>query len=438
MNRISRIDQGSLAEELEIEIGDLLLSINNRPVVDIIDYMYLTQDDYIEVEIKKSSGEIWVLEIEKDYDESLGIEFENPILDHAKSCTNKCVFCFIDQLPKGMRPSLYFKDDDSRLSFLQGNFVTLTNLRDSDINRIIEYRISPINVSVHTTNPDLRMEMLNNRFAGAIMERLKQITEAGICVNAQIVLCPGYNDGEELTRTLTDLLALYPGVNSVAIVPIGKTRFREGLKQVPSVDVRVARDTLQRIHTFQEKARLAHHTRFAFAADEIYLKAGLPFPDDEAYEGYLQFEDGIGMIRKLTTEVSALLGSKAHSLPKERHVAIVTGVAAYETMVAISNEIMAHFEGVKITVLKIINDYFGHEITVVGLLTGEDVMKQVPKEKTYDAILLPESIFRAEELVLLDDVSLEDLTAHFDTTVCKVKVSGKDLIEHIVNGGTHE
>ena len=224
MNRIKTVDKGSIAEEIDIEVGDILLTINNQPVVDIIDYMFLTNDETIEIEIQKPDGEIWAIEIDKDYDEPLGIEFENPIIDQAKRCTNNCVFCFIDQLPKGMRDSLYFKDDDSRLSFLQGNFVTLTNLKDADIDRIIRYRISPINVSVHTTDPELRVKMLGNRFAGNILERLKLLIDGGITVNVQIVLCPGYNDGDALKRTLSDLVGFHPNLKSIAIVPIGLTK----------------------------------------------------------------------------------------------------------------------------------------------------------------------------------------------------------------------
>ena len=307
MNQIKTVEPGSIAEELEIEVGDQLISINQQPVVDIIDYMFLSNDEFVEIEIEKSNGEIWTLDIEKEYDEPIGITFENPIIDDAKRCTNNCVFCFIDQLPKGMRPSLYFKDDDSRLSFLQGNFVTLTNLKEPDIERIIRYRISPINVSVHTTDPELRKKMLGNRFAGNIMERLKKLVDGGIVVNAQIVLCPGYNDGDALDKTLTDLMTLHPNLNSVAIVPIGLTNHRQGLIQMEGFVQKNAAETINRVHAFQSKAYKKLKTRFAFLADEFYIQAILPFPEDNAYESYIQLEDGIGMIRKLTTEIEEFL-----------------------------------------------------------------------------------------------------------------------------------
>ncbi len=436
MNRIVKVDAGSIAEEMDIEVGDELLTINERPVVDIIDYMYLTQDDYIVLEIKKPSGELWAIEIEKEFDENVGLTFENPIMDCAKSCSNKCVFCFIDQLPPGMRPSLYFKDDDSRLSFLQGNFVTLTNLKEADIERIIDYRISPINVSVHTTDPTLRKKMLNNRFADQIMPRLKRLTESGITVNAQIVLCPGYNDGAALERTLGDLLALYPGLNSVAVVPIGKTKFRKGLVDVPSVSGACAKDTIARVSTFQARALQEVGTRFVFAADEFYLKACEPFPEDAAYEGYLQFEDGIGMIRRLQTQFEAALKG-AKQTPSVKRVSIVTGVSAHSAMCEMVEAFVAVYPEVAVDVHCVVNDFFGEEITVVGLLTGRDIKKTVLHDAS-EAVLLSEAVFRADDVVLLDDVTREELERHFNRPVVKVKNEGAALLSALLYGGKHE
>ena len=448
MNRIKSVDKGSIAEELEIEVGDILLTINEQPVVDIIDYMFLTNDEVIEIEIQKPDGEIWAFDIEKEYDESLGIEFENPIIDHAKRCTNSCVFCFIDQLPKGMRESLYFKDDDSRLSFLQGNFVTLTNLKDDDINRIIRYRISPINVSVHTTDPELRKKMLGNRFAGNIMERLKQLCDGGITVNAQIVLCPGYNNGEALTHTLMDLMTLAPNLNSVAIVPIGLTRHREGLIYMEAFNQETASETIQRVKAFQEVALSKLKSRFAFLADEFYIKAEVDFPSDEEYEDYIQLEDGVGMIRKLMTEVDFVLSSESTSKVKSSQMekdkrqvrsALVTGVAAAPYLEQIAQQIEVVYPYLKIDVIAIQNEFFGERITVSGLITGIDIMKQAEhlKMKSIDQILLPSSMFRAEEEVLLDDVTLTELQTFFNIPVIKVATEGHALIKQLLYGGTH-
>lgn len=436
MNLITKVAENSIASEMEIEVGDILLSINGHPVEDILDFMYLTQDDFIVLEVQKKNDEVWELEIEKDFDEPLGIDFDNPIMDSAKSCSNKCVFCFIDQLPKGMRESLYFKDDDSRLSFLQGNFVTLTNLKEKDIDRIIAYRISPINVSVHTTNPELRKTMLNNRFADQIMPRLKKLTENGIIINAQVVLCPEYNDKDELDRTLEDLITFYPDLNSVAIVPIGKTRYREGLKPVKSVDEAVASDTVSRVHAFQEHALKTIGSRFAFLADEFYIKAGQDFPPDEAYEGYLQFEDGVGMVRCMTEQLLTALKVK-QKVEDGKRVAIITGVAAYpamQKMVAYIREVYPQFI---IDVHEVVNDFFGEEITVTGLLTGQDIMKvQLHEDVAY--VLLSEAVFRANETVLLDDVTLKHLSEHFKCPVLKVENNGASFLSCLLNGGNNE
>jgi len=440
MNRIKSVDKGSIAEELEIEVGDVLLKINNQPVVDIIDYMFLTNDESIEIEIKKPDGEIWALEIEKEFDEPIGIEFDNPIIDEAKRCTNNCVFCFIDQLPKGMRESLYFKDDDSRLSFLQGNFVTLTNLKDEDINRIIRYRISPINVSVHTTDPELRIKMLGNRFAGNIMDRLKQLIDGGITVNVQIVLCPGYNDGDSLGRTLEDLIRFYPNLNSVAIVPIGLTKHRVGLIDMKGFDEESALETIKNVTDFQTKALKKLKTRFAFLADEFYIKAKQPFPPNEAYESYIQLEDGIGMIRKLTTEITDLLKKPEPGDGMQRHVAMITGTAAAPFLKEIAQQIESIYNNLTIEIVPIINDFFGENITVSGLITGQDIMKQahyLKQDASLDTILLPSAMFRANEEVLLDDVTLSDLEEHFDKPVKKIESEGKPLLWHLIYGGTN-
>lgn len=439
MNRIKSVEKDSIAEELEIEPGDILLSIDGVPIVDIIDYMFLTNDESLEMEIQKPDGEIWTFDIEKDFDEPLGLEFENPIIDHAKRCTNKCVFCFIDQLPKGLRETLYFKDDDSRLSFLQGNFVTLTNLKEMDIDRIIRYRISPINVSVHTTDPELRKRMLGNRFAGNIMERLEKLTSGGITVNAQIVLCPGYNDGDALDRTLNDLKRFHPNLNSVAIVPIGLTKHREGLLPMASFDQIKALDVIERVEAFQIEALKTLDTRFAFLADEFYIQAKLPFPADDAYESYIQLEDGIGMIRKLMTEVDDLLSKKPKKVNKRR-IAIITGVAAAPYLSEIARKIEACYPDICIKIIEIENRFFGEKITVAGLITGTDIIEQIAESDSLsdiDFALLPSAMFRADEEVLLDDVTLSELESRFGIPVFKVETEGKALMSALLDGGTH-
>lgn len=440
MNRIKTVDKGSIAEELEIEVGDILLSINDQPVVDIIDYMFLTNDETIEIEIQKPDGEIWAIEIDKDYDESLGIVFENPIIDEAKRCTNNCVFCFVDQLPKGMRESLYFKDDDSRLSFLQGNFVTLTNLKDADIDRIIRYRISPINVSVHTTDPELRVKMLGNRFAGNILERLKQLIDGGITVNVQIVLCPGYNDGDALKRTLGDLVAFHPMLNSIAIVPIGLTKHRDGLIEMHGFDEVTAKATIKIVHDFQKDALKKMKTRFAFLADEFYILAKLDFPLDETYESYIQLEDGVGMIRKLVTEIEALLAKPEKGDGIQRRVTMITGTAAAPYLEILAKRIHSVYPNIEIEIVPIVNHFFGEKITVAGLITGQDIVEQTKDLKVTgknSLVLLPSAMFRANEEVLLDDMTRLELEAHFGVAVKKVEPEGKQLMWHLLYGGTN-
>ncbi|MBQ6876489.1 MAG: DUF512 domain-containing protein, partial [Lachnospiraceae bacterium] len=299
---IKEIIPGSIAEEMEIEAGDCLISVNGETLEDIFDYQYLVEDEYIELIVKKANGEEWELEIEKDEDEDIGLIFDNGLMDDYRSCTNNCVFCFIDQMPPGMRDTLYFKDDDSRLSFLQGNYITLTNMKQKDIDRIIRFHWSPINISVQTTNPKLRCEMLKNRFAGKVLSYLKQLYEAGITMNGQIVLCPGLNDGKELEKTLIDLCEYIPMMQSVSVVPVGLTKYREGLYPLSPVDEKAAKETLSIIRSFREKIYAEHGIHFVHASDEIYLMAGEPIPAEEEYDGYPQLENGVGMLRLLMDE----------------------------------------------------------------------------------------------------------------------------------------
>lgn len=430
-NKISAVAGGSIAEELGIETGDVLNSINGIKIQDILDYKFLLANDYIEVEIEKKNGEIWELEIEKDDDEDLGIDFEKEIMDEARSCRNHCLFCFIDQLPEGMRKTLYFKDDDSRLSFLQGNFVTLTNMTDDDIDRIIRYRISPINVSVHTTNPELRIKMLHNRFAGNIYERLKKLADARIKLNCQLVLCPGYNNGQELIRTVRDLYKLYPAVENVAAVPVGVTKFRKNMNEITLYNAESAGKELDNIHDFQQKALKEIGTPFIRLADEFYVLSGKEIPRAEFYGDFDQIADGIGMIRFFRDSI--LNSLKNLKTDAEGSFTMITGVAAYKEIFWAARAIEGKNDKVKINVHRIINYFFGETITVAGLLTGQDIMKQVPVESVQDYIIMPKNMFKSGENIMLDDVTVDELENHFHKKILICDFTGEDMIQ-LING----
>lgn len=440
MNKVKSVEVGSIAEEVEIQPGDQLISVNGHKIEDIIDFMFLMAETNVVLEVEKYDGELWEIEIDKDPDEDLGITFENPIIDEAKRCSNNCVFCFIDQLPQGMRETLYFKDDDSRLSFLQGNFVTLTNMSEEKIKRIVDYKISPINVSVHTTNPDLRVKMLGNRFAGKIMDQLKNLTSHGIVVNAQIVLCPGYNDGPELEKTIRDLETLGENLNSVAVVPIGLTKHRDNLPVMEAFERQSAQGVVDQIENLQKEIYLKRKSNFVFIADEFYIKADRDFPSYESYEGFLQFEDGVGMLRKLIDEVKWVVEApKAEMSPDfKRRVAIVTGRAAGPFIKTLARDLENAFEGLIIDVFEVINDFFGHRITVSGLLTGKDIMAQVDLDEDVECILMPINMFRADETVMLDDIYVSDIEAYFNKPVVIVDTPGKAFVDAIVYGGKNE
>ena len=304
---IKEIQPGSIAEELELVPGDAVLEVNHQEIEDVFDYHYLINDEYIELLVRKESGEEWELEIEKDYDEDLGITFESGLMSDYKSCSNKCIFCFIDQLPKGMRPTMYFKDDDSRLSFLQGNYITMTNMKDKDLERIIKYKLAPINISVHTTNPELRCEMLHNRFAGKILDQIQRLYDNEIEMNGQIVLCKNYNDGDELERTISDLTKFMPYMQSVSVVPMGMTKYREGLAKVEPFNAEDAGKVIDIIERWQKKLYDEYGTHFIQAGDELYLMAGRELPEEERYDGYIQLENGVGMMRLLIEEFKEAL-----------------------------------------------------------------------------------------------------------------------------------
>lgn len=428
---VKEILEGSIAQEMEIEPGDNILAVNDHPIEDIFDYQYLINDEYIELLVRKSDGEEWLLEIDKDYDEDLGIVFENSLMDNYKSCYNKCIFCFIDQNPKGMRDTIYFKDDDSRLSFLQGNYITLTNMKEKDIDRIINYHLAPINISVHTTNPKLRCSMLNNRFAGAILDYIRKFYEAGIPMNGQIVLCKGINDGEELWRTISDLMEFVPVMESLSVVPVGLSDYRDGLFHLEPFNREDACEVIDIIEHFQKKAFEKHGTHFVQASDEWYINAGRDFPESDRYDGFIQLENGVGMVRLLMDEFDEEWSS-VEGDDREYEVSMVTGVLVYDSIKLLADRIPEKFPNVKVHLYKIINDFFGHRITVTGLLTGGDIRKQLTGKPLGQRLILPSNTLMADEPKFLDDVTLAELTDALQVDVCIVESSGADFIHAVI------
>ena len=428
-NIIDGVMPGSIAEELEIERGDILISANGKDIVDIIDYKYITTDELVTLLIKKADGELWELEIEKEYAEDIGLTFTNPLIDSARSCTNKCIFCFIDQLPKGMRETLYFKDDDSRLSFLQGNFITLTNLSEEEIDRIIEYRISPVNVSVHTTNPELRKKMLCNKNAGKLYGILERFSSVNIGMNCQIVLVPHVNDGAELERTLRDLSALYPNVNSVAVVPIGVTKFRQGLHPVETFNHDTSEALVDIIGKMQGEFLEKLGTRFVFASDEFFVLADEEIPSEDDYEGFPQIENGIGLIRSFKSEVEEELEYiEGHPVIDKRFV-IPTGTLAYEFMKKIADMMMEKFEHLDIEVVPIKNRFFGETITVTGLLTATDIIDQLKGIDLGDGLFITKAMLKSDEDIFLDNITLDGLKELLGKEITVTRVDGHEFVD---------
>ena len=430
-NIIEDIILGSIAEELEIEPGDTLLSINGTIVKDVIDYKYLVSDDFLTVEIQRQDGEIWELEIEKDYNEDLGIIFTNPLIDKAKSCKNKCMFCFIDQLPPNMRDTLYFKDDDSRLSFLQGNFITLTNMSDDEIDRIIKYRLSPINVSVHTTNPDLRIRMLRNKNAGKVYEILKRFHEAKLVVNCQIVLVPGINDGEELDNTIKDLSKLYPTIESVAVVPIGITKYRDNLELVQPFDRELSNVLLDNISNMQNKYLKNMGSRFVFPSDEFYCLAYRKLPSYDEYEGFPQYENGVGLMKSFEYEIEEEISKIKQPIELSKKYIIATGTLAFDFMGKMVEKISSKFNNIELTVVPIQNNFFGKTITVAGLVTGSDLVSQLKIYNDIDGIIIPKSMLKRDEDLFLDNLSLKEVEKLLGKSIYTAKVDGKNFIDVI-------
>lgn len=432
---IKEVLQGSIADELEIAAGDRLLAINNQEIQDIFDYQFYVEDEYIEVLIEKPDQEQWLLEVEKEEDEDLGIVFENGLMDDYRSCHNKCIFCFIDQMPPGMRETLYFKDDDSRLSFLQGNYVTLTNMSDYDLDKIIRYRLSPINISFQTMNPTLRCKMLNNRFAGEALKKADRLYEAGITMNGQIVLCKGVNDGEELIFSIREMQKYLPYLESVSVVPVGLSKFREGLYPLEPFTKEDAKEVLEIIHGFQKTIQKEYGTHFIHASDEWYLLAEEELPGEENYDGYLQLENGVGMLRLLINEFHAAMTEiieNKHKYQRKQDLSMATGRLAYPYIQKMAEEMMEVLPGLSVRVYPIRNDFFGEMITVSGLLTGQDIVSQLKGKELGERLLLPCNVLRSGEDVFLDDMTVSELEKALQVRTDIVKSSGYDLVHTIL------
>ncbi|MCQ2500612.1 MAG: DUF512 domain-containing protein [Lachnospiraceae bacterium] len=426
------VQPGSIAEELEIEAGDELLRINGQKIEDVFDYQYLLQDEYVEILLRKASGEEWELEVEKDEMEDLGIEFENNLMGEYQSCSNNCIFCFIDQMPPGMRETLYFKDDDSRLSFLQGNYVTLTNMKMADIDRLIKYHLSPINISFQTTNPELRCMMLHNRFAGDILEKTKKLAEAGITINGQVVLCKNINDGEELNRTISDLVPFIPSIESVSVVPVGLSKYRDGLYPLEPFNKEDAEKVIDLVEGWQKKLFEEHGSHFVHVSDEWYLLAEREIPEADRYDGYIQLENGVGMLRLLKEEVEEALETRSGD-DEERSISIATGRLAGPWIQSLLDLISKKYPKLKTEVYEIRNDFFGENITVSGLITGQDLIKQLKGKELGERLLLPCNMLRSGESVFLDDVTVDQLEEELQIRIQVVDTTGADFCEAVLD-----
>ena len=434
---ISTVQEGSIAQELEIVPGDALLSVNGQPVEDIFDYRYLMNEEYVVLEVEKANGEIWELEVEKEYEEDLGVEFAKDLMDDYRSCSNHCIFCFIDQMPPGMRDTLYFKDDDSRLSFIQGNYVTLTNMSDHDIERIIRYHLEPINISFQTMNPKLRCKMLHNRFAGDALEKVQKLYDAGITMNGQIVLCKGINDGEELDESIRKLSAYAPVIQSVSVVPAGLTKFRKGLYPLELFNKEDACQVLDQIHGWQQKMMEKFGIHFIHASDEWYIMAGRELPQEDSYDGYLQLENGVGMLRLLGTEVQDTLAELDGDDRKVQAVS-ATGALAAPYIARYMGMIHEKFPNVNVEVVTIRNEFFGETITVAGLITGGDLMRQLKGKNLGKKLLIPCSMLKNDENVFLDDVTVEELSKELNVEIVIVDEGGADLVSAVLDPPQHK
>ena len=425
--------EGSPAWKAGLRKGDRLVSLNGREIIDVLDFRFEEEETRLSVGYMRD-GEVREVTVRKgEYDE-LGLVFAESLMDDYRSCRNDCVFCFINQMPSGMRKTLYFKDDDTRLSFLQGNYVTLTNVSDEELERICFYKLSPMNISVHTTNPELRCKMLHNRFAGTIVEKLRRLKQADITMNGQIVLVPEYNDGEELERTIHDLTEFLPNLQSVSVVPVGLTKYRDNLTKIRTFGAEEAREVIGIIRKWQQICLQYFDTRFVYASDEWFLTAGLPMPEEDEYEGYPQIENGVGMIRSLTQEVEDEIEFREGD-DLSHEATIATGTLAAPVIRELCERVRAIYPNLNVEVIPIINHFFGETITVSGLLTGKDIIEQLKDRTIRGNLLLPENLLRSGEDVLLDDMIVSDIENALQTRVRIVKSEGYDFVESLVEEG---
>ena len=430
--KISSVDKHSPAEKCGIRSGDMLLSINGNEIEDVLDFRFYMTEKRLNIVFERDGQTLKALLKKRgEYDET-GMEFETYLMDKQHSCKNKCIFCFIDQLPKGLRPSLYFKDDDSRLSFLFGNYITLTNLTEHEIERVIKMHISPVNISVHTTNPELRCKMMKNRFAGEALSALYRFAQAGIKLNTQLVLCPGYNDGKELEKTLEDLGALYPAVQSICAVPVGLTKYREGLEPLEPFNRETAGAVVDIMERFGDEFLKKHGTRLCFPSDEFYLTSGREIPDSSFYEDFLQIENGVGMWASLRDDYLAAL-EDAEADGKKRSFSIATASLAAPLMEFLMKKTAEKFPGLDYKIYTIRNDFFGEKITVAGLLTGQDIISQLKGWDLKGRLLLPPGVLRSEGDLFLDDTHIDDLQKAVGVPADCVPGDGYELCDFILS-----
>ncbi len=439
MVQITSVEAGSLAQKKGILPGDFLISIDSHSIGDILDYRFFLTEENITLQLERD-GVPFEVAFQKDRYDDIGLDFETFLMDQKRRCSNRCIFCFIDQNPPGMRETVYFKDDDTRLSFLMGNYVTLTNVKKEELDRIIQMRLNPVNVSVHTTNPDLRVKMLGNKHAGDIMEKLSLLKEGGIQINCQIVACPGWNDGEELVRTFRDLIPLYPAVQSIAVVPVGLTDHREGLTQISPFTKESAANLVKTVEGFAKECYEAFGTRLVYAADEFYLAAELPFPDREEYEEYPQLDNGVGLIcnarDEILEEIQWRKEEEWKDLPKkELSITVATGFAAKSFMEEICGVIHEALPFVRFSVVPIRNRFFGEKVTVAGLMCGQDLMDQIGAHNP-EILFFPAVALRHERDRFLDDITVEDVQNKVNCPVFPVEngIAILDRIESILRG----
>ena len=429
--RITSIEDGSLAERYGIRINDIVLALNGKTDFDIIDYMMDTSEEEFELTIK-THNDINTIKIVNNDFEPLGISFEHFTIDKPKRCANNCIFCFMKQLPKGLRDTLYFQDDDYRLSFLHGNYITLTNVTDTELDRIIKYQLSPMNISLHATDPALRIALTRNPQSSRIMNQLEKLKNGGIEFNAQLVLCPGYNDREQLDKTLADMLTLLPAIKSLSCVPVGLTKYREGLTELTQFDEVGANAVISIIERFREKAYLLSDTHLFYASDEFFILAKQPIPSDEYYDDYLQYENGVGIVRSFMDEIDHQLKNN-QSLVETRKVTIITGILGYPILNEKVSQIKKQYHSLKINVVAIENHFFGTTITASGLVCGSDIIDQLQDTAYHDILIIPSNMLKDDEDIFLDNIKITDIEKTLNVTCLIAPFTGEGLIDILLN-----